>query len=440
MKMRNLTWLLVPAFLAACDSPLDTDPTAAIDAETALTTARGVELALNGAYAGLRSGNIYGNVHMVYPDMYADNLDFTGTFQTDREIGLRNISTSNGQVLSTWASSYNVISRANYLLEAIGNVQGLTSEQQTRYRGEALFIRSLTYFDLVRHFGGVPLVLEPSRGVGPASLVARATAQEVYTRIIQDLEEAAPLLPNSRVQGRATRQAANALLARVYLETGQNALARDRATAVINSGLYTLVPNFRTIWTQKHSPESIFELHFTVNTSNSLAFWYFPAPLGGRWGWSPTAELHNSFAAGDVRRDASIGVAGTQRYGFKYHRIANGDDNVVILRLAEMYLTRAEANARLGADPATVRADINVIRQRAGVAALDASVNTQAQLMNAILQERRWEFAFEGHRFFDLRRHGVAAERLAIPANRLLFPIPQAEIDVNDQLVQNPGY
>lgn len=440
MRTRNLAWLLVPALLAACDSPLDTDPTASIDSETALTTARGVELALNGAYAGLRSGNIYGNVHMVYPDLYADNLEFTGTFQTDREVGQRDIQPTNGQVLSTWASSYSVINRVNNLLEAIPNVSGLTADQQARYRGEALFIRALTYFDLVRHFGGVPLVLQASRGVGESALVARNSAQEVYAQVIQDLEEAAPLLPNTRSQGRATRQAANALAARVYLETGQNAQARDRATSVINSQLYTLVSNFRSIWTTKHSQESIFELHFTVNTSNSLAFWYFPATLGGRLGFAPTADLFNSFQAGDARRDATVGVAGSQRYGFKYHRVANGDDNVVILRLAEMYLIRAEANARLGADAATVRGDVNTVRARAGLPALATSVTSQADLLNAILQERRWELAFEGHRFFDLRRHGVAAERLGMPSYRLLFPIPQGEIDVNDRLVQNPGY
>jgi hypothetical protein len=257
---------------------------------------------------------------------------------------------------------------------------------------------------------------------------------------VQDLEAAVPLLPNALVQGRATRQAANGLLARVHLEMGQNAQARDRATAVINSGLYQLAPTFRSIWTTKHSRESIFELHFTVNTPNSLAFWYFPTGLGGRWGYSPTAELFHSFQPGDTRRDASIGIHGPQRYGIKYHRIANGDDNVVILRLAEMHLIRAEANARLSADPATVRADINLVRVRAGLPPLEATVTSHAALLAAILQERRWEFAFEGHRFFDLRRHGVAAERLAMPANRLLWPIPQAEIDVNRNLVQNPGY
>ena len=116
------------------------------------------------------------------------------------------------------------------------------------------------------------------------------------------------------------------------------------------------------------------------------------------------------------------------------------DDNIVVLRLAEMYLIRAEANARLGADAATVRADINVVRNRAGLPDLPADVDTQQELLDAILLERRFEFAMEGHRFFDLRRFGVATTVLGIAPERLLFPIPQAEMDVNDQLEQNPGY
>jgi starch-binding outer membrane protein, SusD/RagB family len=442
MRNRNLAWLLLPAMvLAACgDSPLDTNPTAQIDSETALSTARGIELGLNGAYRGLQSGNTYGNVHMVYPDLYADNLDFTGTFQTDREVAQRNISTSNGQILGTWGSSYNAINRANNLLDAIPRVTELTAAQASRYRGEALFIRALVYFDLVRHFGGVPLVLEPSRGVGESALVSRASQQETYARVVQDLEEAVPLLPTGRVPGRATRDAANALLARVYLETGNNAQARDKATAVINSGNYSLVSNYRSIFTTKNSQEAIFELQFSINNTNSLAFWYYPASLGGRLGFAPTAELYNYYEAGDARRDASIGIAGTQRHGIKYNRIATSDDNVRILRLAEMYLIRAEANARLGADPAAVRADLNVVRARAGLAALPTTLTSQQDLLAAILRERRVEFAFEGHRFFDLRRFGIATQVLSIPAERLLWPIPQADIDVNENLTQNPGY
>jgi starch-binding outer membrane protein, SusD/RagB family len=441
MRNRNLAWLLLPVLmLAACDSPLDTNPTAQIDSETALSTARGIELGLNGAYRGLQSGNTYANQFMVYPDLYADNLDFTGTFQTDREVSQRNITTSNGAMLGIWGTMYNAINRTNNLLDAIPNVGELTAAQSSRYRGEALFIRSLVYFDLVRLFGGVPLVVTPSRGAGPEASVPRASSQEVYALIVKDLEEAVTLLPTSRVNGRATRDAANALLARVYLETGANAQARDKATAVIGSGNYSLVPNFRSIWTTKNSQESIFELQFSINNTNSLAFWYYPASQGGRLGFAPTAELYNYFEAGDARRDASIAIAGSQRYGNKYHRIANGDDNVVILRLAEMYLIRAEANARLGADAAAVRADINLVRARAGLEPLPTTVTSQQALLDAILRERRVEFAFEGHRFFDLRRFGVASQLLGIPAARLLWPIPQGELDVNDQLTQNPGY
>jgi starch-binding outer membrane protein, SusD/RagB family len=436
MKARFLA-VAAAVVLGACDSPLDTDPTASIDAETALTTARGIELALNGAYRSLQFGN---RDHVAYPDLYADNLDFTGTFQTDREFGLRNISPSNGALTGLWADAYIGINRANSVLDGIPTASGLTPERGNRFRGEALFVRSMHYYNLVRWFGGVPLVLTPSRGVGPDALVARNTREEVFAQIIKDLEEAAPLLPTGRIQGKATRDAANALLARLYLEDGKYAQARDKATSVINSGNHTLVSNFRTLFTTKHTSESIYEVHFTVNNGNSLAFWFFPQELSGRWGFSPTAELYNAYGAGDARRNASIDIepASGKRYIFKYPRIGTEDDNIILLRLAEMYLIRAEANARLGAADATVLNDINILRNRAG--ATPVSVSGQQALLEAILHERRLELAFEGHRFFDLRRFGQAQQKLQLEAHQLLLPLPLAELDVNENLVQNPGY
>ena len=128
------------------------------------------------------------------------------------------------------------------------------------------------------------------------------------------------------------------------------------------------------------------------------------------------------------------------RYGIKYNRIATSDDNVHVLRLAEMYLIRAEANMRLNAAPDVVRADLNIVRARAGLGPLAATVDTQAELIDAILQERRVELAMEGHRFFDLRRLGRATTVLQIAPERLLLPIPQRERDANPDLTQNPGY
>jgi hypothetical protein len=440
MNTRHFACIAAALVLGACDSPLDVDPTASIDSGTALSTPRGIELGVNGAYRQLQDGDLYGLEEMVFPDLYADNLDFTGTFQTHREVSLRAIPTSNGAVLLHWEEAYEGINRVNNLLAAI-DVVALTPAERDQYRGESLFIRGLLYHMMVKYFGDVPLILTPSSGVTDASLVARTPAAQVYTQIETDLEEAATLLPSARNNGRATQGAANALLARVYLDQGKNAQARDKATLLINATtLYSLNANFRSNWTTKNSPESIFELQYSINNSNSQAFWFYPQALGGRWGFAPSLGLVNSFEATDARRAASIQTSGTSRYGFKYHRIANGDDNVVVLRLAEMYLIRAEANARLAAADATVRADLDVVRARAGLAPLAVTVAGQAALLAAVLQERRVELAFEGHRFFDLRRHGVATTVLSISADRLLWPIPQAERDVNINLAQNPGY
>ena len=218
------------------------------------------------------------------------------------------------------------------------------------------------------------------------------------------------------------------------------------ATAVIGNAEYALNTNFRSNWTSKNSQESIFELQYGINDGNNQSFWFYPQALGGRWGYAPSLNLFNAFEAGDARRDASIQVAGAGacpaapcRYGFKYHRVATSDDNVPVIRLAEMYLIRAEANARLGAADQTVRDDLDILRNRAGLADLAVTVTGPA-LLAAVLQERRVELAFEGHRFFDLRRFGVATTVLSIAADRQLFPIPQAERDVNINLAQNPGY
>jgi len=435
MRMR---YLIVAAgvLLAGCDSKLVTDPTASIDSETALNTARGIELALNGAYRSLQAGN---REIVAFPDTYADNLDFTGTYQTDREFGLRNIQTTNGAVLTIWADAYDGINRVNGVLAGIPDVSDLSSSQASLYRGEALFIRAVHYMYLVRWFGGVPLMLEPSKGVGEESLVARSTQEDVYAQIIGDLEEARGLLPAGKIPGKATKGAADALLARAYLETGQYALARDKATALISDPTYELVGDFASLYTSKHTDESIYEVHFTVNNGNALAFWFFPQALGGRWGFSPTEELYNLYESTDSRRDASIQIGPTgKRYIAKYAKLATGDDNLIFLRLAEMYLTRAEANARLGAADNVVRADINAVRARAG--ATPVSVSGQAALLDAVLNERRLELAFEGHRFFDLRRLGQAQSKLQIAADRLVLPIPQAERDVNPNLDQNTGY
>lgn len=440
MKMKHLAWVAAGLLLAGCDSSLDTNPTASIDAGTALNNARGIELGLTGSYRGLQRSGLYSQELMVFADLYADNLDFTGTFTSHQEVSLRNITASNSAMLDVWTQAYAAVNRVNNVLAAIPKASDMSEAQRGQARGEALFLRGLLYSNLARYFGGVPLVTEPATGVGEQSLVARASLPETYAFVEKDLEEAASLLSPARANGRATRGAANALLARVYLDDGKYTQARDKATIVIGSGVYKLTPTYRELFTTKNSSESIMELQYSVNNQNSQAFWFFPQALGGRYGYAPSGSLNSAFEAGDTRKAGTIGTSGASRYGNKYFRIANGDDDVFVIRLAEMYLARAEANAQLGADPAVVRADIDAIRNRAGLANLPATVTSKQALLDAVLQERRVEFAMEGHRFFDLRRLGRAQQVLGITENRLFFPLPQSELDVNKNLTQNPGY
>jgi starch-binding outer membrane protein, SusD/RagB family len=448
MRFKRIAGLvLAGGLLAGCEGPLDVDPTASVDARDALTNARALSAAVNGMYDRFQVDALYARQLVVYPEMYADNLTFSGTFQTDREVFQRNITAYGGVPLGPWQHSYAGINQANEVLAAIPSVSDVTQANAQRFRGEALFVRALHHFNLVRYFGGVIIMTEPVRTVEQADAAARPrnSPAEVWAQIEADLTEAITLLPQTRSPARATRDGARALLARAYLEQGKHAQARDAATAVINSPAgYQMVPTYALLWTQQNTVESIFEIQFSITDSNALAFWSFPARggLGGRWGFNPSVNFRGAVEAGDERYAFMVGrepVSG-RFYNRKYFRVDAGDDNVIILRLSEMYLIRAEANAMLGAAAATVRADIDLIRERAGLDPLPTTVTSQADLISAVLQERRVEFFAEGHRFFDLRRTGRAEQVLGIAPFRLLWPLPEPEMDVNPNIQQNPGY
>jgi hypothetical protein len=317
MIRRYLGWVALAGLVAACDSPLDTNPTAQIDAGTALTSARGVELGLNGAYRSLQSGSLYGRVELAFSDMYTDNLNFTGTFTGDREVSTRAISPTNGEVGGIWSSSYIGINRANYILDALADIPDLSDAKKSQYRGEVLWIRALMYSLLVKYYGGVPLLEHPTETIDESVQVERETLQESYAFIVKDLEEAVTLLPAARANGRATKGAANALLARIYLEMGQNDKARDKATLLISDAQYRLVASFDGLWNgAKNTTESIYEVQFTTANSNSAAFWFYPTPLG-RLGFAPSPGLYDAFEAGDTRRAASINThTNGQRHGY----------------------------------------------------------------------------------------------------------------------------
>jgi tetratricopeptide (TPR) repeat protein len=352
--------------------------------------------------------------------------------------------TTNSEVYVQWRDAYAVINTVNNVLSAINIVN---EEDQDMVSGEALFLRGMMYFDLVRFFGlqyqpgvqntqpGVPIVLTPTEGINETSFVSRATVEQVYAQVISDLTSAASKLPVDN-DVYASQGAANALLARVYLQKGDYANARDAASAVIASGQYSLLPDYADVFNQdNNTSEDIFATQITPqNRFSSMTEFFSIREYGGRDGDIEILSGHLSlYPAGDARRDLFFFGSGAWRTG-KWN---NQYGCINLIRFAEMYLIRAESNQRLGTTVgATPLSDYNTLRNRAGLA------NAASVTLNDILLERRLELAFEGHRIHDQRRLKENVGARPWNDNKLLYPIPQRELEANPKLKaeQNPGY
>jgi starch-binding outer membrane protein, SusD/RagB family len=448
MKKLNYIFLLVAALfvLGSCEKELELRPYQSLDEAIVLTTDQNVKNVLVSAYASLRNPALYGGELLRNSELLAGTgeLSWQGTYNAPREIFNKQIINANEDVRRQWMNSYICINICNNVLSALDVVK---EADRAKVEGEALFIRSMVYFDLLRFYAaayepgqnnsqfGVPLVTTPTRGITDANRIGRNTVEEVYTKIITDLTRAVSLLPNTN-GAYATKGAANAILARVYLQKGDYAAARDAANAVIGSGLYTLNATYAAAF-NKTAPttEDIFGMRFVAadGINQMTEFWSIPE-YGGRDGDIAVLNAHlNLYEANDARRalfymgrgDYRSGKWNTQ-YGF-----------INLIRLAEMFLIRAEGNQRLGQSVgATPLADYNRIRNRAGLA--DAATVD----LNLITYERRLELAHEGHRFHDVKRLKQTAGAFAHNDPKMLFPIPKREIDANPALngQQNPGY
>jgi len=345
-----------------------------------------------------------------------------------------------------WAASYDGINRVNNILVKLPSIPDLTPEESDAYEGEALFIRALLHYYLSGYFGGVPIRIQPTLDLSNID-IARSTLTQVYDQVITDLTAAKAKLPGDKLDGRANTFSASALLAKVYLAkfqlTGEKAmadLAISEAGRVITEGGYSIVPSFTGLFDPATpSAESIFEIVYDVQNYNRLAQYFYSRDLSGRYEFAPTTGLIQSFEVGDVRLNASVAYDAKARpYGIKYNDISGGADRVYVFRLAEMYLIRAEALAYSDGDITSIQADIDVIRNRAGLE------NTKAAdipgLKIAVQNECRHEFAFEGHRWSDLVRTKTAASLLGIDEKYTLFPIPLAEMQTNSLMKPNDGY
>jgi hypothetical protein len=392
-----------------------------------------------------------------------------------RHFNINQLLFSNTYSANLWQDAYKTIYGANSVIEGVAasKTGTLTDSVRKELTAEAKFVRAFCYFYLVNLFGDVPVALTVD--FNKTRNMARTPSKQVYQQIILDLKDAQAALPADYSAAGAAmertvpnRWAATALLARAYLYSGDYANAETQATAVIDhSALYGLETDLNNVFLA-NSREAIWQLKQTtdeplIKNATTEAYAILPNPLStGLAHYYLSDQLLNAFEVGDLRRIAWVSSTDftapgappvTLHYPYKY-KIGGADasnappaEYYMVLRLAEVFLIRAEARAH-GAGASAAVEDLNAIRARAGLAALPNSLD-QTQAQAAVAQERRIElFAEWGHRWLDLKRTGKASSILSsIPLKQpwagdyqLLYPIPPNDIRADHFLVQNPGY
>jgi len=435
------------------------------------------ENAVNGIYASFQDPY---NEFYIFSGIRSDQGDIqntTGSFyQQYDEFDQFFIDPANPIIQRTWTNYYRTIGRANTVIDRIDGIT-ISESLANRLKGEARFLRALAYFDLVRIFGDVPLVLNEVNDPLAGLEQERNATSLVYDQIIADLNEAASLLPDSysgNDVGRATGFAAKALLGKVYLTNGEPGLAETTLKDVIDNGGYSLLDDYEAIYdidNANHS-ESIFEIQYKSGlnfTGSAFTNMFAPGDSkivpGDNQGFNrPTADFLDSYDANDLRKDESVsfyssgdGAIVDEPYTIKYmsdlENPNDSDNNWIVLRYADVLLMYAEALLENG-KPAEAIDALNEVHAhpRTGLTAYTSTeLSTDALIEQAIRDERKVELAFEGHRWFDLVRWDIYQEVMnahtglrpgvTVEEHHRLFPIPQAEIDINpDGITQNNGY
>lgn len=385
--------------------------------------------------------------------IYSDELDFYGFAGTVGDPFYRHqIIASNGTVASIWNSTYNLIYMSNSAIEGIEASQNLSIEIKEQLIGEALFIRALCHFYLVNLFGDVPYITTTDYLINKD--VSRMSSDEVYNHIISDLLDAKAKLGTEYISGeriRANRFVVSAMLARVYLYRSEWAKADSESSELINNpGTFHLESDLNEEFL-KGSSSAILQLKPKNEGDNTKEADTFLFAVGPPLLVALNPSFVAAFESGDDRKESWINELADENeiwyMPFKYKTTENTGTTVeysIVFRLAEQYLIRAESRLHQG-NLAGAKQDINIIRNRAGLA--DTNAGSTEEIMEAILKERRFElFTEQGNRWFDLKRLEKAGEILAPlkpnwKSTDILFPIPEAELLINPNLApQNPGY
>lgn len=441
--------------LISCDSFVDVEtPNSQLTGVTVFEDRTTANAALIAIYAKLRdSGMLAGNANGsgVCLGLYADELTYYGATDDNTSFIFNNTMLATTAIASQlWNESYQQIYSANAVIYGCENSTGLSTADKNQFIGEALFVRALVHSYLVNLYGDVPYITTTDYEVN--RLVTRMPTAQVYTNIISDLQQAIALLPEAYVapeRVRPNRSTASALLARVYLYNGNWTEASNAASAVLNNAEYVWETDIDKIFL-KDCTATIWQFSPNLVGNNAdegsvFVFQTGPPPFVGL-----REELYNSFANDDLRKSHWIASVtdgtNTWYHANKYKQNTNTGTSVeysIVFRLAEQYLIRAEARARQG-ELSNAKQDLDMVRNLAGLP--NTTANTEAEIIEAVQQERRFELFTEyGHRFFDLKRNGtlntvLPVVKLGWNSSDVHWPIPETELLANPNLTQNPGY
>lgn len=488
---KTIYFLAVLLTSVSCGDFLDEEPQADLtrkntqteELKSAYSNEDDAQSELNGAYSLFKT-DIYELENYIVGDVMTDNCYVGGDGVAEEQFDNLKIQATNSLVELMWSEYYRLIGSATNVIENVKLMpdDAISTDARNRITAEAKFIRAWAYFDVVRLWGGAPMTLQliPSVTVDnidelyPILYPERASVEEVYEQILSDLDDEviASLISKSNGAFQATKGAAYGLKAKVYATMGEKS-ERDYQKVVdlcdrVEAEGYQLVDNFDDLWTVegKFSTESIFELYFSADANqHNWAYWVLLSDISGsvEVSWrrycTPTHDVIAKFdKEHDTRYSSSIYWAEVpydtyypaNNYPLAY-KIRQKENDIILLRLADVMLIKAEALVELG-NSAEAIAIVNQIRTRAGVDELDSGMGVDAARL-AVENERQLELLFEGQRWYDLIRNGRLEDVMKtahdkngnllfseIPSFRELLPVPQDQIDINERLTQNPGY
>lgn len=444
---RSALVLTLGLALGSCDKAINVQPSNSISSTSGFTTKEDAAAGLLGVYDAVQSSDYCGLAFPALSDLISGDILFRGTFTTTYGvIGQNQAAADNIQIGNTWGAIYTAIARANYLIQQSDGISD-PAFPKVNTIAQARALRAFSYMNLLALWGGtsqgygytgglgVPLRLTPTTAIGPeTAAIARSSEADVATAIRADLDYAiANLSVGSGTQ--ITKSAALALRARFELRMRQYASALQFAQQVpVVSGFSSAA-----IGAGSSATDVLWQLAFNPTDQSQFAFYWYPSP-GGRNEFDPGTSIAAAHPSGDKRLAINVNptTVGTTQ---KYTSTTNRDDPFNAVRYAEVVLTIAEAAAQTG-DLATATANLNIIRNRAGLAATTAT--TAAGLITDILLQRRLEFAYEGMYWYDMRRtNTIQTTRPTFYSEtfRNLFPIPQREVQLTNGLIaQNPNF